>query len=92
MSPSQRQRRGNLPWPTGTGAKVWRQYAPELVELGLLTGMDVETFSAFCVLAAKMRDHPDRMGPGDFGQLRLLGATFGMSPAREDAPDCSDIG
>jgi phage terminase small subunit len=68
-------------WLDGTAVDVWRQYAPELEEIGLLTSVDVEVFAAFCCLAARMRDNPDRMTATDFGHLRLLGAVFGMSPA-----------
>jgi hypothetical protein len=37
--------------------------------------------AAFCLLAAKMRTKPDRMGAQDYAQLRMLGAVFGMGPA-----------
>jgi phage terminase small subunit len=68
-------------WLDGTAGQIWKEYAPQLEEIGLLTSVDVEVFSAFCCLAARMRENPDNMKAADFGHLRLLGATFGMSPA-----------
>jgi phage terminase small subunit len=68
-------------WLQGTASEVWDQYAPELIQLGLLTGMDCETFSAFCVASARMRDTPDSVNAPILNQIRVLGACFGMSPA-----------
>ena len=68
-------------WLEGTAAEVWDEYAPQLIQLGLLTGVDVELFAAFCTLAATLRDTPEKMRPAHFGQLRMLSSCFGMSPA-----------
>jgi phage terminase small subunit len=76
-------------WLNETEAQVWDQYAPQLLELGLLTGMDVETFSAFCRLAAKIRTQTT-VNPNDVAQLRLIAACFGMTPSdrpRLSAPE-----
>jgi phage terminase small subunit len=68
-------------WLDGTAAVVWQEYAPQLTELGLLRRLDTESFTAFCLQAAKMRDHPDRMSPADYAQLRIIGEAFGMNPS-----------
>jgi phage terminase small subunit len=67
-------------WLEGTASEVWDEYAPQLTELGLLTSIDTLPFCGLCILAARMRDEPDKMRSCDFGQLRLLAVTFGMAP------------
>jgi phage terminase small subunit len=68
-------------WLTGTAAMVWAEYAPQLTELGLLRRLDTETFTGWCIQAARMRDTPDQMTPAHFAQLRIFGECFGMNPS-----------
>lgn len=70
-------------WLKPDGRKVWREYAPRLYELGLLTELDVELFAQACALAAAARafpagsrDHVNAVGAAD----KIL-ARFGFTPS-----------
>ena len=63
-------------------SKIWDQYAPQMIELGLLTGINSESFATWCRISAKIRMAPTaRLNANDICQQRLLGAAFGMTPA-----------
>lgn len=42
-------------WLGREGKVIWREYAPKLLEMGLLTELDVEMFAQACALAAAAR-------------------------------------
>ena len=65
------------------GRVVWREYAPKLLEMGLLTELDVELFAQACALAAVART----LFPGSADHMKVLAAMgqilaqFGFSPS-----------
>ena len=75
--------RATKPYDLGEPAsKIWDTYAPQMIELGLLTGVDFEQFASYCRISAKIRRSPtNHINSNDVAQQRLLAATFGMSPS-----------
>jgi phage terminase small subunit len=85
-------KRTNEPKPKGPATKpydldevasaIWDTYAPQMIELGLLTALDSEQFASWCRISAKIRQAPTaRLSSNDIAQQRLLAATFGMAPS-----------
>jgi len=68
-------------WLTGPAAKIWDQYALELVRMGLLSARDSHNFAVWCQLAAQFARDRCKMSPALISQMRQLGAAFGMDPA-----------
>jgi hypothetical protein len=70
-------------WLKASGRRVWREYAPKLQGLGLLTQMDVETFAQACALSAEARV----LKPGSADHIRAVEAAgrilarFGFTPS-----------
>ncbi len=70
-------------WMAREGRKVWRELAPPLHALGLLTELDVEMFAHACALVAVARTLP----PGSKDHLRVVAAAnkilsgFGFTPS-----------
>ena len=70
-------------WLGREGRVVWREYAPRLLEMGLLTELDVELFAQACALAAVAR----ALLPGSADHLKVVAAMgqilaqFGFSPS-----------
>jgi phage terminase small subunit len=62
----------------GRAAKIWEEYAPELIRLKLLTSVDAHTFAAWCALTAEFEKDPTKMLAAKIGQMRALAAAFGM--------------
>lgn len=60
-------------------SKVWDQYAPELIRLGLLTSLDIDLFAQWCELAWFLRRcKPEERTAAALAQLRVIGGAFGM--------------
>jgi phage terminase small subunit len=65
----------------GRAAKLWDQYAPELIRLRVLTVIDAHNFAAWCSLAAEFEKDPAGMVAAKIGQMRGLASSFGMDAA-----------
>jgi len=44
-------------WMTGDALEKWKQLVPELLEVGLLTNVDVDALSRYCVTWQEWRKH-----------------------------------
>lgn len=70
-------------WLGREGCIVWREYAPKLYALGLLTELDVELFAQACALAATART----LLPGSSDHIKAVEsasrilARFGFTPS-----------
>ena len=70
-------------WLEREGRMVWREYAPKLYTLGLLTELDVEMFAQACALAAVAR----KLLPGSGEHIKTVDAAgrilgrFGFTPS-----------
>ena len=70
-------------WLGREGKAVWREYAPKLHTLGLLTELDVELFAQACALAAVAR----ALLPGSADHMKVVDAAgrilgrFGFTPS-----------
>lgn len=62
----------------GRAAKVWGEYAPELIRLKVLTSIDVHTFAIWCALTAEFERDPAGMVAAKISQMRGIAASFGM--------------
>lgn len=65
---------------TGRAAAIWKEYAPELIRLGLLTSLDGYSFAVWCSLTAQYEEN-EAMNAGRLAQMRGLAACFGLEPA-----------
>ena len=65
----------------GRPAGIWREYAPELTRLGLLTSVDGHMFAAWCALAAEFEEDPHAMVASRVAQMRGLASSFGLEPS-----------
>ncbi len=70
-------------WLGREGRVVWREYAPGLSAMGLLTELDVEMFAQACALAAVART----LFPGSADHMKVVDAAgrilgrFGFTPS-----------
>ena len=70
-------------WLRREGKVVWREYAPKLHTLGLLTELDVERFAQACALSAVAR----ALLPGSADHMKVVDAAgrilgqFGFTPS-----------
>lgn len=64
-------------WLSPDAKKVWRQYAPKLQDLGLLTELDVEFFALGCVQLVAARAGNDKA----VQEVQRILAQFGFSPS-----------
>ena len=64
----------------GRGADLWRQYAPGLVQTGVMKASDVHMFAILCSLLAAFEENPPGFGAARLAQLRGLAKNFGMTP------------
>lgn len=62
----------------GRAVKVWEEYAPELIRLGVLTSIDAHTFAVWCCLTAEFERAPTQMVAAKITQMRGIAASFGM--------------
>src|SRR5262245_42820282 len=67
-------------WLTEIEEEFWDWQAPELIRLGLLTGVDVPTFAILCRLYAKIRTSP-KVNTSDAAEFRRMCGVFGMTPS-----------
>ncbi|MCK9994062.1 MAG: hypothetical protein Dbin4_02582 [Alphaproteobacteria bacterium] len=65
----------------GRASKIWDQYAPQLIAVGLIKAADDSAFAALCCLTAEFEKDPAAMVAGKIGQMRALWAEFGMTPS-----------
>lgn len=90
-NPGKRALPNDEPVPTGEVVKpawlrpsagiLWDQYAPELIELGLITSIDVEKFGQWCTLAAMFRRQPHKMPANLIARMDSMSERFGMDPS-----------
>jgi phage terminase small subunit len=90
-NPGKRPLPQNEPRPTGkaempgwlkpAAAVVWGEYAPRLLELGLLTDVDGETFGQWCTLAARFRSQGAKMPASHIARMDALASKFGLDPS-----------
>lgn len=66
---------------TGRASKVWDEYAPGLIRVGLITAADRHAFAALCCLMAEFEAEPRDMVASRIAQMRALWAEFGMTPS-----------
>lgn len=62
----------------GRAARLWDEYAPELIRIGTLTSVDAHMFATWCALAAELEKSPANMNASRIGQMRALASSFGM--------------
>lgn len=62
----------------GRAARIWDEYAPELIRIGTLRSVDAHMFAAWCSLASELEQDPERMTAARIAQLRALASCFGM--------------
>lgn len=71
-------------WLGGNARKVWDEYAPKLVKLGLLTEIDIASFAMLCQQYGNYLGDQKQMKKtvaSDLAQIRALLSEFGMSPS-----------
>jgi phage terminase small subunit len=66
---------------SGTAAQIWEEVAPWATQVGLLDQLNGHLLAAFCLLAGKVRDNPDKLRQGDLTEIRALANMFRLSPA-----------
>ena len=62
-------------------AEVWEQYAPMVIEMGLLTPVDVPAFAMLCALVAEAQKDPESMAAARIARMESLFSRFGMDPS-----------
>ncbi len=65
----------------GRASKVWDQYAPQLIAVGLIKSADDSSFAVLCCLMAEFEKDPVAMPAGRIGQMRAMWTEFGMTPS-----------
>jgi len=60
---------------------IWDEYAPMVVQMGLLTPVDVPAFAMLCALIAESRSRPRSMPASRIARMESLFSRFGMDPA-----------
>lgn len=63
----------------GRAAEIWDEFAPELIELGMLTHRDTLAFALWCQLGAQIE--AGSLSAALVTQFRLLGNDFGCTPS-----------
>ena len=63
----------------GRATKIWKRYAPALVESGLLTSWDAHSFAAWCCLTAEFEKSPELFTSAKLGQMRHFAEMFGLA-------------
>lgn len=62
-------------------AALWKQYAPELIRMGVLKSTDAHMFGVWCWLMAEFEESPRHFNAAKLTQLRALASSFGMDPS-----------
>jgi phage terminase small subunit len=62
----------------GRAAELWDEYAPKLIELGILTSVDAHMFAVWCSLMADFETDPTEFNANRISQMRALASSFGM--------------
>lgn len=65
----------------GKAAKIWKEFAPLVQRMGLLTIADVKAFSRWCVLTAEFEANPATFNAAKLARLDALESKFGLSPS-----------
>jgi phage terminase small subunit len=60
---------------------AWNEYAPKLIEMGVLTVVDVAMFAAWCSLYAEFQKAPDRIPANRIARMDALAGQFGLNPS-----------
>ncbi len=58
--------------------EIWREKAPTLVSLKILNPVTATQFGNWCELQARYESDPDSFNAAMLGQLRSLGACYGL--------------
>lgn len=71
-------------WLKGEGRKQWKKLLETLVELGLVTEIDLDTFAHYCQLHGNLVQNYYKLGipapPPMLAQYRLYSGMFGLDP------------
>lgn len=59
----------------------WDDYAPRLIELGVLGENDSDNFGMWCWLMAEFARYPAGFSASKISQVRALASSFGMDPS-----------
>lgn len=62
-------------------SRAWDRYAPMVIEMGLLTPVDVPAFAMLCNLIAESERDPKGMAAARIGRMESLFSRFGMDPS-----------
>lgn len=69
-------------WVKGRAGRIWKEYAPLLIEMGTLTVVDVPQFAAWCDLYAELQALGARLFPASkLTRMEALASKFGMDPS-----------
>lgn len=68
-------------WLRAGAVKVWDEYAPILLGMGLLTEADAEMFGVWCSLAALFRKNPASVPASKIARMDALSQRFGLDPS-----------
>lgn len=63
----------------GNAAKIWGEYAPDLIAKKALTAWDVRAFARWCILEAQFQKAPQKFTAALMVEARRLADVFGMS-------------
>ena len=63
----------------GKAARLWKRYAPPLIEQKLLTSWDVQAFAAWCLLTAEFEKSPEQFTSSKLTQMRHFAEMFGLA-------------
>src|SRR5687767_13719332 len=64
---------------SGRSSEIWDEFAPDLINQGMLTFADTLMFAVWCSLASKIEEGD--LKPALVTQFRLIGNDFGLSPS-----------
>jgi phage terminase small subunit len=68
-------------WLKHRAAKIWKEYAPMLIEMRVLTIVDVPMFALWCSLYAEYQETPQIFTASKISKMESIASRFGMDPS-----------
>jgi phage terminase small subunit len=67
----------------GRAARIWDEYAPQLIQAGILNALGSYSFATWCCLEAEWEEGPQRMNSARIAVKKAYGGAFGLDASSQ---------